>query len=82
MDDVTDTLRTAFENNEYEVGETSRNRDKIRIAIRDSEASADDLRSITFDAVDEDDVLGFNVTTESVDGGDEVTTVVSFRHRG
>jgi hypothetical protein len=82
MDDVTETLRSAFENHEYEVGETSRNRDKIRIAIRDSEASADDLREITFDTVAEDDVLGFNVTTESVDGGDEVTTVVSFRYRG
>lgn len=82
MADLTAALRTAFEESGYELGELSRNRDRVRIAVRDPEASADALRGVTFEAVDEDDVLGFDVTTESVDGGDEVTTVVSFRYRG
>lgn len=82
MDDPTETLRAAFEEHGYDLGEISTNRDRVRVAVRDPEASADDLRTVTFDAVDEDDVLGLNVTTESVDGGDEVVTVVSFRYRG
>jgi len=82
MDDPTESLRAVFGDSQYDVGEISRNRDRIRVAVQDSEASADDLRALAFEAVDEDDVLGLDVTTESVDGGDEVTTVVSFRYRG
>lgn len=82
MDDVTSTLESALEEHGYDVGETSTNRDTVRVAIQDPEASAEQLRSVTFDAIDEDAVLGFNVTTESVDGGEAVTTVVSFRYRG
>jgi len=82
MDDLTATLRSAFEEHGYDLGEISENRNRVRVAVRDPEASAEDLRTITHDAVDEDDVLGLNVTTESVDGGDEVVTVVSFRYRG
>lgn len=81
MDDVTDELVEAFEAAGYDVSETSVNRDRVRIALLDPEASADDLRSVTLDVVDEADILGFDVSTESLDN-ERVTTVVSFRHRG
>ena len=81
MDDLIDDLKAAFEDADYDVSEASRNRDRVRIAVLDEEASADDLQSITLDVVDESDVLGFNVNTESLDD-DVVTTVVSFRYRG
>jgi len=81
MEDVTDALRAAFEE-QYDLGEVSVNRNRVRVAVRDPEASAEQLRAITYDVVDEDDVLGLNVSTESADGGDEVVTVVSFRYRG
>ena len=81
MDDLKDDLRNAFEAEGYEVSETSRNRDRIRVALLDEGASADDLQSITLGVVDESDVLGFDVTTESLDD-DDLTTVVSFRYRG
>lgn len=81
MDDLIDDLQAAFEDAEYDVSEASRNRDRVRIAVLDAEASAEELQSITLDVVDESDVLGFNVNTESLDD-DVVTTVVSFRYRG
>lgn len=81
MEELTDALRAAFEE-QYGLGEVSVNRNRVRVAVRDPEASAEELRAITHDVVDEDDVLGLNVTTESADGGDEVVTVVSFRYRG
>lgn len=81
MEELTDALRAAFDE-QYGLGEVSVNRNRVRVAVRDPEASAEELRAITHDVVDEDDVLGLNVTTESADGGDEVVTVVSFRYRG
>jgi hypothetical protein len=81
MDDVTTALREAFEDAGYEVSEASVNRDTVRMAVLDPEASAGDLRDITHEAVDERNVLGLDVTTESADNQD-VTTVVSFRYRG
>jgi hypothetical protein len=81
MDDLTAALTEAFEDAAYEVGETSTNRDRVRIAVLDPEASAEELREITHGVVDEDDVLGFNVTTESAEG-QQVRSVVSFRYRG
>lgn len=81
MDDVTDELAQAFEEAGYEVSETSVNRDRVRVSVLDPEASADDLRSVTLDVVDEADILGFDVSTESLDN-ERVTTVVSFRYRG
>jgi len=82
MQELTDALRAAFEEEGYDLGELSVNRNRVRVAVRDPEASAEALRTITHDTVDPDDVLGLNVTTESADGGDEVVTVVSFRYRG
>jgi hypothetical protein len=81
MDELVAELREAYEAAHYDVNETSVNRDRVRITIMDPEASADALRSTTLKVVDEDDILGFDVTTESLDGN-EVSTVVSFRYRG
>ena len=81
MDDLTGELSNAFEAAGYDVTEASINRDRVRVAVLDAEASAEELQSITFDVVDEADVLGLDVTTESLDT-DAVTTVVSFRYRG
>ena len=81
MEELTTALREAFEAAGYEVRETSVNRDRVRVVVLDPEASAEDLRGLTLNAIDEDEILGFNVTTESADNQD-VATVVSFRHRG
>ncbi|MFT4944717.1 MAG: hypothetical protein ACI9K3_000654 [Halovenus sp.] len=81
MSELTDTLRDAFEQGGYEVSDVSVNRSTVRISVLDPEASAEALRELTHETVDPDDVLGFNVTTESADNRD-VTTVVSFRYRG
>ena len=75
-------LRAAFETEGYDVADVTRNRRQVRIEILDDEASGERLREITYDVIDEDDVLGLDVSTESSEGQDAVTTVVSFRHRG
>jgi len=80
MTDLTNELAAAFEEAGYTVNEATDNRGRIRVVVLDPEASGEDLASITYDVVDEDEVLGFNVTTES-GAGDDITTVVSFRHR-
>lgn len=76
-----DDLRTAFETAGYDVADVTRNRRQVRIEILDDEASGEELREITDDVLDED-VLGLDVSTESSEGQDAVTTVVSFRYRG
>jgi len=81
MEDLTTELRDAFESDGYEIAELSTNRDTVRIAVRDPEASGEALRELTHDVLSSDDVLGFNVTTEST-ASDEINTVVSFRYRG
>ncbi len=82
MEELKSELRAEFESQGYDVAEVSANRDRVRVAVLDEEASADDLRSITHTVVDESDVLGLNVTTEALDGQDDIATVVSFRYRG
>lgn len=82
MEDIKTELRTAFESADYDVAEVSANRDRIRIAVLDESASAEDLRSLTYDVVDESDILGLDVSTESVENQEGVSTVVSFRYRG
>lgn len=77
-----DDIQAAFESQGYDVVEVSRNRKQVRVEILDDEASAEDLREITYGVVDEDDVLGLNVSTESDEDQEGVTTVVSFRYRG
>ena len=81
MDDITTALRDAFEDAGYDVSQTSVNRDTIRIAVLDPEASGGELRDITNEVVGEDDILSLNVTTESAEH-QEPTSVVSFRYRG
>lgn len=82
MEELKSELRTEFESQGYDIAEVSANRDRVRVAVLDEEASADDLRSITYTVVDESDVLGLNVATEALDGQDDIATVVSFRYRG
>lgn len=82
MEELRTELRTAFEAAEYEVADVTTNRKQVRVEILDAEASAENLREITYGVVDENDTLGLNVSTESADSQDGVTTVVSFRYRG
>ncbi len=81
MDELKTQLCDAFESDGYEIAELSTNRKKVRIAVRDAEASGEQLRELTHSVLDADDVLGFNVQTEST-ANDEINTVVSFRYRG
>lgn len=81
MDDVTTALREAFTDAGYDVGETSRNRDRIRITVLDPEASGGELRDLTHSVVDHSNAAALNVTTESAETQEPVT-VVSFRYRG
>lgn len=77
-----DDLRAAFESEGYDVADVTRNRRQVRVEILDDEASGEQLREITEDVIDEDDVLGLDVSTESSEGQDAMTTVVTFRYRG
>ena len=81
MSDLEDRLRAAFEDEDYEVGEVSTNRDRVRVALREEGAQADRLRGIVHGVVGEDGAFGLDVTSETVEGGDGVRTVVSFRNR-
>lgn len=81
MDDVLETLRAAYEEHGYDVENVARNRAQVRVVLRVEGANAEKLRSIAHDAVDEDDLLGLEVTTSSVEGRDELNTVVTFRYR-
>lgn len=81
MSNVEDELRQAFEDAEYEVGELTVNRKKIRVGVKSDDASASVLRDVVHTVVDEEETLGLDVTTESVEGSDDVMTIVSFRHR-
>jgi len=82
METLPDDLREAFEAAGYDVAEVSANRDRIRVAVLEETASGDDLRRITHEVVDESETLGLNVSTESEEAQEGVTTVVSFRYRG
>jgi hypothetical protein len=79
---VVDELQTAFEAAGYRVSEATQNRNRVRIAVADDEASANTLRTTVTETLGEEAVLGLDVTTDT--GGDEATigTVVSFQYRG
>ncbi len=81
MSEIQADLRRAFESEGYDVDDVTVNRDQVRIVLLAEGESANDLEAVTYDVVDEDDVLTMNVTTESVDG-QGMSTVVSFRRRG
>jgi hypothetical protein len=80
MTDIEESLRSAFSDAGYEVGEIRQNRKQVSVVVTEDDASASTLREIVVDTLGEDSVLGLDVTTEST-GDDEITTVVSFRHR-
>ena len=81
MAELADQLRAAYEDEGYEVRDVTVNRDLVRVVLM-AEAGADAVRSIAAEAAGEEPPLGVTVTTESVDGHDGVSTVVSFRNRG
>ncbi|WP_299263154.1 hypothetical protein [Halorientalis sp.] len=80
MSELQADLRQAFEGAGYDVDEVTTNREQVRVVLLAEGESANDLEAITYDVVDEDDVLTMNVTAEQVDG-QGMSTVVSFRHR-
>ncbi|WP_290819530.1 hypothetical protein [Halovivax sp.] len=80
MSELRDELRAAYEDAGYDVGEVTENRDTVRVVLLE-EAGAEDVRSIAADVLGEEPSFGVNVTTESVDGHDGTSTVVSFRNR-
>ena len=82
MEQLLDDLRAAFEERDFTVEDVSRNRRQVRIALLAADAPATELRSVPVDVAGEDAVMGVNVTTETVEGTDDVRTVVTFRHRG
>ena len=81
MEELLSDLQTAFEDQGYTVEDVSTNRQQVRIVLREADAAATEGRSIPADVAGEDAVMGVDVTTESVEGSDEVRTVVTFRHR-
>lgn len=81
MSELQAELRAAFEDRGYEVAEASVNRGRVRVALLDEDAEADELRSITTETVGDENLFGLNVTTERDEGRDATVTVVSFRHR-
>jgi hypothetical protein len=81
MSDVTAKLRDAFETEGYDVADVSSNRDHVRVTLLAESAEASRLRGIVHDTLGEDSVMGLNVTSENVEGGNAVGTVVSFRDR-
>lgn len=74
-------LRAAFENEGYEVGDVSRNRDQVRVVIVEEGAPAEELRSIAEWVAEDTDIFGLQVASESVDGQPGMNTVVTFRER-
>jgi hypothetical protein len=75
-----DTLRDGFEARNYEVSEVSENRGLYRVAILEEDASAAELNELVTEAVD-GDPFAIDVSSETTDGGQVVSTVVSFRVR-
>lgn len=80
MTELQDELRAAYEERGYDVGDVTVNRGLVRVVLTE-DAGAEAVRSVATDVVGEENALGVDVTTESVDGHDGVSTVVSFRHR-
>jgi aspartokinase len=81
MSDLHDDLRSAFEAADLAVDSVQQNRSRIQIALLVDDADAEQLRSIVRETVGEDRALGLDVSTDSPEGQDGVSTVVSFRYR-
>lgn len=82
MSELQSQLREAFESAGYAVEDVTENRGQVRVVLRTDDAEAAALREVTYGVVGEDDVLALAIEAESVAGGDDVGTVVSFRYRG
>jgi hypothetical protein len=81
MTDVEADLREAFEAAGFTVAGVSVNRDTVRVSLLEDDAGGEALRDITAEAVgDADSVRRFDVSTEAIDGRDQLGTVVSFRY--
>lgn len=81
MTDLEADLREAFEAEDYDVASVSVNRDMVKVALLEEDAAPDDLREIAYDSAGgKDAVRSVNVSTEAIDGRDQMGTVVSFRH--
>ncbi len=79
MSDVTAALSEAYESEGYTVASVTDNRGQLRVALREEGPDVASLRRIARDVCGEDAIVGLDVTAEST-AGDEVQTVVSFRH--
>ena len=82
MTALTTELEAAFEDAGYDVVSVSENRGQVRVVLREDDVEAAAVRSLTRETVGEDRVLGLDVSTESPEDLDGVSTVISFRHRG
>jgi len=81
MTDIQTRIRSAFDATEYDVSDVTVNRRQVRVTVREADAEADALRAVVDEAVGEEEVIGLDVTTESVGGQDALGTVVTFRQR-
>lgn len=80
MSDERAALRTTFDDEGYDVREVTVNRDLVRVVLSET-VEAGEALSVVTDALGDEPSLGVDVATESVDGHDGTSTVVSFRNR-
>ncbi|WP_247731336.1 hypothetical protein [Halovivax limisalsi] len=78
MSQLTADLQSAYEAAGYDVSEVTQNRDRVRIVLAE-DVGADAAREVVDETLDEAPRFGVNVSTESIEGHDGVSTVVSFR---
>jgi len=81
MKEVLELLEAEYQDRGFNVANVSKNRSRVRIVLRDSETGVDELRSITYDVIDEGDVFGWDMTTEGNESGDSFQLVITFRYR-
>lgn len=81
MEDLLNDLQSAFEREGYALEDVSHNRTQVRIVLQETGLAAEDLRATVTEIAGDDATLGINVTTESIEGQDDMRTVVTFRHR-
>lgn len=74
-------LRSAFEEEGYEVAEASENRGHVRVSILEEDADPDALRAVVTSVIDEEQMIGWSTEPETTEGEAGVATVVTFRTR-
>jgi len=65
----------------HDLGDVAVNRQRVRVPVLREGTDPDALRAVIEEALGADAVVAFTVSTETVDGGDTIGTVASFRHR-